>query len=239
MKRILFQICLCCCAVITNAQKQFVVDPNVAARSVNGSFNSITVLGGIDLYLSQSDKEEIAISASEDKYKEGIKTVVENSTLRIYYDGEKNWSKGNRKLRAYVSFKDLVKLEASGASDIIVAGEIKVPSLLLKLSGASDFKGSVSVSSLTLELSGASDVSIKGTASIVNIESSGASDVKAYDLSADICTAKASGASDVNITVNKEMTAHASGASDIYFKGNAVIKDQHSTGASSVVRKNR
>ena len=239
MKRILFQICLCCCAVITNAQKQFVVDPNVAARSVNGSFNSITVLGGIDLYLSQSDKEEIAISASEDKYKEGIKTVVENSTLRIYYDGEKNWSKGNRKLRAYVSFKDLVKLEASGASDIIVAGEIKVPSLLLKLSGASDFKGSVSVSSLTLELSGASDVSIKGTASIVNIESSGASDVKAYDLSADICTAKASGASDVNITVNKEMTAHASGASDIYFKGNAVIKDQYSTGASSVVRKNR
>ena len=239
MKRILFQICLCCCAVITNAQKQFVVDPNVAARSVNGSFNSITVLGGIDLYLSQSDKEEIAISASEDKYKEGIKTVVENSTLRIYYDGEKNWSKGNRKLRAYVSFKDLVKLEASGASDIIVAGEIKVPSLLLKLSGASDFKGSVSVSSLTLELSGASDVSIKGTASIVNIESSGASDVKAYDLSADICTAKASGASDVNITVNKEMTAHASGASDIYFKGNAVIKDQHSTGASSIVRKNR
>ena len=239
MKRILFQICLCCCAVITNAQKQFVMDPNVAARSVNGSFNSITVLGGIDLYLSQSDKEEIAISASEDKYKEGIKTVVENSTLRIYYDGEKNWSKGNRKLRAYVSFKDLVKLEASGASDIIVAGEIKVPSLLLKLSGASDFKGSVSVSSLTLELSGASDVSIKGTASIVNIESSGASDVKAYDLSADICTAKASGASDVNITVNKEMTAHASGASDIYFKGNAVIKDQHSTGASSVVRKNR
>ena len=239
MKRILFQICLCCCAVITNAQKQFVVDPNVAARSVNGSFNSITVLGGIDLYLSQSDKDEIAISASEDKYKEGIKTVVENSTLRIYYDGEKNWSKGNRKLRAYVSFKDLVKLEASGASDIIVAGEIKVPSLLLKLSGASDFKGSVSVSSLTLELSGASDVSIKGTASIVNIESSGASDVKAYDLSADICTAKASGASDVNITVNKEMTAHASGASDIYFKGNAVIKDQHSTGASSVVRKNR
>lgn len=239
MKRILFLICLCCCVVITNAQKQFVVDPNVAARSVNESFNSITVLGGIDLYLSQSDKEEIAISASEDKYKEGIKTVVENSTLRIYYDGEKNWSKGNRKLRAYVSFKDLVKLEASGASDIIVAGEIKVPSLLLKLSGASDFKGSVSVSSLTLELSGASDVSIKGTASIVNIESSGASDVKAYDLSADICTAKASGASDVNITVNKEMTAHASGASNIYFKGNAVIKDQHSTGASSVVRKNR
>ncbi len=239
MKKIFFLLSILFFTAFVYAQKQFVVDENAVTRLLNGSFNSILVSGGIDIYLSQSDKEEIAISASEDKYKDGIKTVVENNVLKIYYDGEKNWSKGNRKLRAYVSFKDLVKLDASGAIDIIVAGDIKVPSLLLKLSGASDFKGSVTLSSLTLELSGASDVSIKGSATTVNIESSGASDVKAYDLSADICTVKASGASDVNITVNKEMTAHASGASDIYFKGNAVIKDQHSTGASSVIRKNR
>lgn len=239
MKKIFFLISILFFSAFVYAQKQFVVDANAVARLLNGSFNSILVSGGIDIYLSQSDKEEIAISAADDKYKDGIKTIVENGILKIYYDGEKNWTKGNRKLRAYVAFKELVKLDASGASDIIVAGDIKVPSLLLKLSGASDFKGSVTVSSLTLELSGASDVSIKGSASIVSIESSGASDVKAYDLSADICTAKASGASDVNITVNKEITAYASGASDIYFKGNAVIKEQRSAGASSIVRKNR
>ena len=138
----------------------------------------------------------------------------------------------------YVSFKDLEKLEASGASDIIVAGEIKQTSLLMKLSGASNFKGAVTVSTLKLDLSGASDVTLSGTASVVNIESSGASDVKAYDLVTDVCTAKASGASDVNITVNKELNAHASGASDIYYKGSAVIKDIESSGASTVKRKN-
>ena len=88
-----------------------------------------------------------------------------------------------------------------------------------------------------MNLSGASDVSISGTASVVNIESSGASDVKAFDLVTDMCTAKASGASDVNITVNKELNAHASGASDIYYKGSAVIKDMQSSGASNVGRK--
>ncbi len=239
MKKIFFLISILFFTIFVYAQKQFVVDPNAVLRSLNGSYNSIIISGGIDIYLSQSDKEEIAISASEVKYIDGIKTVIENSVLKIFYDGEKNWTKGNRKLRAYVSFKDLLKLDASGASDVIVSGEIKGTSFLLKLSGASDFKGSVSVSDLAIKLSGASDASIKGTATVVNIETSGASDVKAYDLITEICTAKASGASDVNITVNKEMTAHASGASDIYFKGNAVIKDQHSTGASSVVRKNR
>ena len=140
-------------------------------------------------------------------------------------------------MRAYVSFKQLEKLDASGASDIVVTGEIKVSSLVLKLSGASDFKGAVLVNALNIDLSGASDVSISGTASVVNIESSGASDIKGYDLTSDICTAKASGASDIKITINKELNAHASGASYIYYKGSAVIKDIQSSGASSI-RKN-
>jgi len=238
MKKIFLIISVFCFSIIANAQKQFVVDENAELRTLNGSFTSIMVWGGIDVYLSQSDKEEIAISASEERYKEGIKTVVEGNTLKVYYDGDKHWNGRNKQLKAYISFKDLEKLEASGASDIIVAGEIKVPSLLMKLSGASDFKGSITVTTLKLDLSGASDVTLSGMASVVNIESSGASDVKAYELITDVCTAKASGASDVNITVNKELNAHASGASDIFYKGSAVLKDFESSGASTIRRKN-
>ena len=238
MKKIFFLFTVLCFSVVVNAQKQFVVDPNAEIRSFNGSFNSIIVSGGIDLFISQSDKEQIAVSASEEKFIVGIKTTVENNTLKIYYEGDKNWSIRNKHMRAYVSFKGLEKLEASGASDIQVAGEITIPSLLLKLSGASDFKGRMVVTSLTMDLSGASDVTISGSASVVKIESSGASDVKGFDLVTDVCTAKASGASDVNITVNKELNAHASGASDIYYKGSAVIKDMQSSGASNIGRKN-
>jgi hypothetical protein len=237
MKRIFFIICILNCSIIAFAQKQFIVDPNAETRTINGSFNSIIVSGGIDIYLSQSDKEEIAVSASDERFIAGIKTVVENNILKIYYSGDKAWNRKNRNMKVYIAFVNLEKLEASGASDIMVSGEIKVPSLLLNLSGASDFKGTVMVSTLKLDLSGASDVSINGAVTIVNIESSGASDVKAYGLTADVCTAKASGASDINITVNKELNAHASGASDIFYKGSAVIKDFESSGASSIKRK--
>lgn len=239
MKKIFLLISAMSFSLLMYAQKQFVVDPNAEMRSLNGSFKTIIVSGGIELYLSQSDKEGIAVSASDENNKADIKTVVENNVLRIYYDGDKGWTRHNKRLRAYVAFTDLEKLEGSGASDIIVAGDIKVTSLLLKLSGASDFKGSVQVNALTMDLSGASDVNISGTASVVNIESSGASDVKAYGLVTDVCTAKASGASDVSITVNKEMNAHASGASDISFKGQGVIREMQSSGASSISKKNR
>ena len=105
------------------------------------------------------------------------------------------------------------------------------------MSGASDFKGAVDVTNLSLVLSGASDAKISGTAVSIKIESSGASDVKGYDLIAENCTVKASGASDVNITVNKEMNVTASGASDIFYKGNCVIKEIRSSGASTVAKK--
>jgi hypothetical protein len=98
-------------------------------------------------------------------------------------------------------------------------------------------KEQVTVTSLDIDLSGASDVRISGTATNVNIESSGASDVKGFDLITDTCTAKASGASDIHLTVNKELNAHASGASDITYKGTGVIKEVHSNGASTVSKR--
>lgn len=221
------------------AQKQFVVDANAEMRSLNGSFNKIKVSNAINLYLSQSSTESIAVSAAEDKFKAGIKTVVENNVLKIYYDGERSWSGRNRKMKVYVSFKNIDELQASGASDIIVAGTLELASLDMHLSGASDFKGDIKANKLNLNLSGASDVTISGTIKQLNIESSGASDVKGYELTADICNASVSGASDVNITVNKELTAHASGASSVNYKGDAVIKDMHSSGASSINKRGR
>jgi Putative auto-transporter adhesin, head GIN domain len=223
---------------IAGAQKTLVNDPNAVPREISGGFNAIKISGGIDLYLSQYETESMAVSATEEKYRNNIKTVVENGTLKIYYDSDLGWTKGNKKLKVYLSFKSIEKITASGACDIHVAGTITVPRLLLDLNGASDFKGSVAVDEFSLELSGASDVTVAGTATNVKIQSSGASDVKAYDLISDYCTARASGASDIKITVNKELNADAGGASDISFKGNGVIKNIQSGGASSVSRRN-
>jgi hypothetical protein len=234
MKKIWIIISCLIVSWTTNAQKEFVVDANVEMRTISGSFHSIKVSNAIDLYLSQSDQEAIAVSASEDRFKENIKTVVEDHVLKIYYEGEKGWNTKNRNMKVYISFRELQWLQASGASDVHVQGTIQVPVLQLNLSGASDFVGAVSVTSLTMNLSGASDVKIAGKATNLTIESSGASDVKGYDLVTDICTAKASGASDIHVTVNKELSAHAGGASSIHYKGDAVIKESQSNGASSI-----
>jgi hypothetical protein len=157
--------------------------------------------------------------------------------LRISYNSNGSWGSGNKKLRAYISVKQLDKLTVSGSCDVFIKGTLKSDELLISQSGASDLKGSsFDVQRLTISLSGASDMTIGGKAARLKVEASGASDFKGYDLTAEFCDADASGASDIHITVNKELNVKASGASDVKYKGDALIRDMKTSGASGVSR---
>lgn len=222
-----------------NAQKQLVVDANATVRSIEGTFSAIKVSSGINVYLSQADVTAVAVSASEQKFADGIKTTVLNGVLYINYSGDKMRYNGNNSLNVYVAFKNIDQIQGSGAADIVIAGELNVPLLNVQLSGASNLKGQITTNELNVKLSGASDVRLTGNAKLANFECSGASDVKSYGLVIDDCNVKASGASDINITVTKNISANASGASNIFYKGDAAIKNQQSSGASSFAKVQR
>jgi hypothetical protein len=231
MKKIISLLVLSAIITGASAQKTF-SDANAQKRNVSG-FHAIEISGGIDLYLSQGD-EAVAISAAKDEYRDKIITEVKNGVLKIWFDWKSNlkidWS--NRKLRAYVSFKNLDGLDASGGSDVIVDGTIKITKLDMEISGGSDFKGKVESDDLKINASGGSDVNISGRSAKLTIDASGGSDFSGYDFAADICNVEASGGSDVHVTVNKELTANASGGSDVYYKGTGMIRDLKTGGGS-------
>jgi hypothetical protein len=235
MKKLLFSAILLAAALGSRAQKTIVNDPNAEKRSLSGSFHAIEVSNAVDLYLTQGEEEGVAVSAKEIKYRDRIKTEIKDGVLHIWYNNEGfSWTSGNRKLRAYVSFRTIDRLGASGACDVFVNGALKLSEFSVNLSGASDFKGEIQATKLKVELSGASDMAVSGKAADLAIRASGASDFKGYDLASQHCQADASGASDIHVTVDQELDASASGASDIHVKGNGVIKQMHSSGSSSV-----
>ena len=211
---------------------------NAQARSV-GSFHAIKVEDGVDLYLTQGNQEAVAVSASNEEYRDNIVTKVENGVLRIYY-GERSgfsitWK--NRKLKAYISAKALDEIKASGGSDVIIQGTLTATKLNFDLSGGSDFIGDVKSTELEIEQSGGSDVSISGTATNLKVSGSGGSDFNGYKLVADYVVIHVSGGSDAQLMVNKELYAEASGGSDIDYKGNPDIRHKSSSGGSSVTKR--
>ncbi len=234
MKRVIFFLIAAIFSFSLSTDAQ-INDPNAQVRDAKG-FHGINVSSAFDVYLSQSNDEAVAVSAASTKDRDMITVEIKDGILYVGLHKNTKWNNGNKKLRAYISFKQIDKLTVSGACDVLVTGIIKADILTVKQSGASDFKGKLNVEKLYIDLSGASDMSVTGTATRLFVEASGASDFKGYDLITETCEAKASGASDIKITVNKELSAEASGASDVKYKGNGTIRDIKSSGSGSVSR---
>ncbi|WP_028789106.1 head GIN domain-containing protein [Terrimonas ferruginea] len=214
--------------------QQTINDPNAEIRAAKG-FHAIEVSNAFDVYLTQGNEEGVAVSTTDQRYKENIQVEVKGGVLVIRYTHKGKWV--NQKLKAYISFKNLDRLTISGACDVYVLGTWKQDNVKIDLSGAANLKGKVDLGKVKVNLSGASDMNLTGAAGTLAVEASGASNFKGYELSSDFCNVNASGASDVKITVNKEFTAEASGASDIRYRGNAEVREIRSSGASSVRRK--
>lgn len=235
MKRIIVLFAALVCLTSLSVNGQSINDPNAEVRNAR-NFHGIAVSNAFDVYLSQGNEEAVAVSASDKSDRDMIKVEVKDGILHIGLDKGWKWNSGNKKLKAYISFKQIDKLTVSGACDVFISGVLKANELTINQSGASDLKGKLDVKKLIVDISGASDILVSGVATQLNVEASGASDFKGFDLVTDYCDVRASGASGIRITVNKELSAHASGASDIKYKGEGLIRDLKTGGASSVSR---
>ncbi|MGZ3958321.1 MAG: head GIN domain-containing protein, partial [Flavisolibacter sp.] len=187
-----------------SAQK-VINDANAEVRTVS-SFHSLHVSNSFEVIITQGTEESVAVSANNKEDVPEIKTNVENGILNIWFEQKNKWWPKNRKLKAYISLKNVDEIKGSGASDFKLEGVLNASRLKLEFSGASDLEGKLVVNDqLDIHLSGASDLNISGSAREVSIDASGASDVKAFDFSTTNCSVDASGASSIHITVEKEL----------------------------------
>jgi hypothetical protein len=232
MKKIILAVFAVSAMVVGYGQSD---DGGKQTRQVSG-FNGVDVSGGIDLYLS-SGPESVAVSASSSKVRDHIITEVENGILHIHLENNWHGGFGNPKMKAYVSISKLKYLEASGGGDIYFENLITTDELKLNLSGGGDLKGKLNASRLEIEQSGGSSVDLTGNVGTLNLESSGGGSLKGYGLVTDYTTINASGGSDSELTVNKDLKVFASGGCDIRYKGGAKVSTIKTSGGGSVTHK--
>ena len=256
MKKILLAMILLTGFVAQAQNKSSIIYDEHAQKRNVPSFSAIKVSNAIDLYITQSDKTDVAVSASNDEVLNHMITEVVGGTLIIRMADDQswwNWKKwGNTKAKAYVSVKELNAITASGACNIRVIEKLESPKLKIKLSGATDLKGNLEVGTLSMTISGASDckadvkattvaldvsgassVELKGSSDDLSVEASGASDANLFNLNVKGAIVEVSGASSAKVNVSQLLKAQASGASSVEYKGEASVKET-SSGASSV-----
>jgi len=197
------------------------------------NFNQVTVSSGIDLYLKQGDTEKVSVVSNAELLKDVI-IEKKGSSLNIRFKNNISWQRifKGKSIKAYVTYKTLNSLSASGGSDVFTQNTLKTSRFSVHVSGGSDLKMNIIAEDLDLHSSGGSDVELKGSARNLEINSSGGSDIDAFNFIVENARVHSSGGSDVNIHVTNALEANASGGSDIVFKGKAALKNNSSKSGS-------
>ena len=224
------------------------------------AFNHIRLKGPIQLTLQQNQNRIVTVSHYD---KEPIITV-KNGTLYIEntsVDQDESlfqWLKSNKDIKAVVvtlstDLHQINRIEASKASDILIADTLYSPQLYMELNGASQLKGAIcaelfkietngasniesyiAAKEADFELSGASNMELKGKAEKVNYEASGASHISAKNFRSNICTIECSGASDAEVHASEVLNIDISGMSHVSYSGKPKQLNEKSSGMSVI-----
>lgn len=233
MKKQLFLLLSVFAFLGLSAQDKIFNDANAEKRTIS-SFHAIRVSDGIMLTLKQGSEEAVAVSASEGKFRDRIKTEVVNGVLKIYYDVNllKDLKNDNKQLKAYVSFKNLDRIDAAAGSKTKVESTISASDFQLNVSSGAKFEGTIEATSLNTNISSGGKCNLSGKADRLDVDASSGGHFYGYDLVINKCDANASSGGQIEIRVEKELTANAHSGGGVTYKGQgtAITISTHSGG---------
>lgn len=232
MKALLFLLILFT-ANLTTADRDWKKD-----RAVSG-FSGLSVSSGIDVYLTQGNSEKLTFDV-KGVDEADVRSEVRNGTLKLYIERRNgmNWSWGrNTYVKAYLTFRQLNDIQASGGSDLIGQGRLSFNDLNVGAGGGSDVTLTLKADKLNASASGGADLKLDGSARTLNANGSGGSDLDARKLTVDVCNANSSGGSDVYVNATRELSLKASGGSDIYYYGPAKVIAKSESGGSDITHR--
>lgn len=240
MKKIFSLFLVGILALSAAAQEKVIYDANAEKRNV-APFHAIEVSNGIQLLIKQGNEEAVAISAQNPEYANAVKTEVVNGELRIYIkqDMQKWWQQLRKKgvqVKAYVSFKNIDRLEGSSGSKTTIDGRLSGNKLTVHLSSGAWLNGEVAVTAMNADLSSGAKSNVRGRVDNLSVETSSGAHFYGFGLSATTAKAGASSGGKMELTVNKDLAASASSGGAITYKGAGGISNV-STSSGGKVRK--
>jgi len=217
---------------------------------VDNNFDGITGSGNIienqygfkdfsKVQLSHSFKSKIIkgnefkiILRIDDNLNEYVQVSYSDQLLSIQLDPDYNYQ--NVHLEAEITMPDLEFIELSGACSAEITGFNFTHNFSAIISGASNIASTITCGNADINLSGASNAAILGSGKDLTLIVSGASNVEMSSFEADNAKVIVSGASRSVVFTNGQLDANVSGASSLFYKGNPIMGNIVTSGASTI-----
>lgn len=188
-------------------------------------FSKISLAVPGQLYLTQGDEYKLEIEGDEDVL-DDIETTVKNGRLRIKYDKPFRFSWNNKKVKIFVTTKEVEGLSVSGSGKIIAENDISTEDIEFKVSGSGEIDiDNLMASRINASISGSGDVSIAGmnSAESLNMSISGSGKLHASDLKIRKADISISGSGGCSVYVSDDLEVRVSGSGKVRYRGNPVV----------------
>ena len=163
-------------------------DVTTTERELNGSFNEIRASRGLNVIITQGNKEQVTVEADEN-LQDIIITEIEGNTLKI--TTTQNIASSSSK-KIYVTFDDLESIDVSSGSWISSENTINTESIELETSSGSGLELALKTNHVICNSSSGSQLKLSGSATSITARASSGSGISASNLeteSADVVKA--------------------------------------------------
>jgi len=184
-------------------------------RKVN-NFDAIHASNGLDVYLTQGDKNSITVEADENLH-EIIITEVSNNTLRIKTE-ENIWRAKSRKV--HVTFTDVTSIKATSGSEVKSENTLQFNSIALSATSGADLELELKADHVDSSCTSGAGIELSGSTTDHITKASSGSSIDAYNLESKNVEAGVSSGADIKVFALESLTAKASSGGDVRYKGN-------------------
>lgn len=201
------------------------IEPDVEA------FSRLVAEFSFDVAVSAGDGFDLVVRA-DDNVIDDVKASVGGDTLTLGLSG--SYRDVTLEADLTVPADALSAISASGAASVTCSDRLASDDFDVGASGASKVALELDSDELAVDASGASTIEVSGSGDRVDADASGGSTLRLVQFAASTVSARADGASTVQVTAAESLDAEASGASTIRYGGEPSDVSSSSSGASTI-----
>jgi len=203
-------------------------------RDVSG-FTGVVSEGEFDVFIVPDSEFSVKLEADENLI-QYIRTGLSGNTL-IVDQGTRKCLRSDNPIRITVYMPQVEYLNLTG-SGMITGDNIESEKLRVELTGSGliDLK-ELNVGLLDALITGSGEMIFWGNATDADLDITGSGAIKAFNLESVNCIANISGSGNIQVNVEKLLTAYISGSGSIFYLGNPGVS-ANITGSGAVINSN-
>ena len=198
-------------------------------------FTGVVSEGEFDVFIVPDSSFSVKLEADENLI-QYIRTRINGNTL-IVDQGTRKCLRSDMPIRITVYMPQVEYLNLTG-SGMITGDNIESDELRVELTGSGliDLRG-LNVGLLDALITGSGEMIFWGEAVDADLDITGSGEVKAFHLGTVNCIASISGSGNMQVKVEKNLTAYISGSGSIFYQGNPSVSAKV-TGSGAVINSN-